>query len=37
MSSKIIEAENKLGALLPVSRLEQSPPGELMNSAKAWS
>ncbi|MDB5136896.1 MAG: sulfotransferase [Mucilaginibacter sp.] len=37
MSSKITEAENKLDALLPVGRLEQSPPGELMNAAKAWS
>jgi hypothetical protein len=37
MPSKITKAENKLNALLPVRRLEQSPPEELMNAAKAWS
>ena len=37
MSSKIIEAEQLLDSLLPVKRLEQSPPAELMAAAKAWS
>lgn len=33
----IIAAENKLDALLPRRRLEQSPPPELLSAARAWS
>jgi hypothetical protein len=37
MLSKIIEAEKKLDALLPLSRLEQNPAIELLTAAKSWS
>ena len=37
MLSEIIEAENKLEALLPERRLVKSPPTELLAAARAWS
>ncbi|MGZ3835018.1 MAG: sulfotransferase family protein [Mucilaginibacter sp.] len=37
MFSKIAEAERKLNGLLPVRRLEQSPPTDLMSAAVTWS
>lgn len=37
MLSEIIEAENKLEALLPERRLIKSPPTELLAAARVWS
>lgn len=37
MFAEIISAEERLNALLPLRRLEQSPPDGLMIAARAWS
>ncbi len=37
MSPTVISAEHQLDALLPKSRLEDSPPSDLMEAAGAWS
>src|ERR1700744_1848693 len=35
--TEIIVTERKLNSLLPGQRLEQTPPGALINAARAWS
>lgn len=37
MLKQIVEAENELEKLLPIRRLESSPPAELLHAALLWS